>query len=196
MRSKTTAALLGICLGGLAAAAPSQAAAATCVKQPGTTIASNAQARVYETEPFASEGGSLSSLWGCRAGSHSRVRLAEAYEDPFGNEGEYTSVRLAGRLVALVTTTVSADTGTSHEIERMELGTKRRDTAFVTRPVGLVMTAAGGVAWIESGAVRALGGPGVVTLDAGPAKPGSLKRASRSSVSWVRGGTRRTARVS
>ena len=78
---------------------------------------------------------------------------------------------------------------------RYDLGSDRLDRAAVTRRVTLVLSRAGGVAWVQSGAVRALATPGARTLDAGPVQRGSLKAAGRDSVSWVRDGRRRVARV-
>jgi len=123
-------------------------------------------------------------------------QLAEDYEDPFGGSDTYSSIRLAGLRVAFVFTQISPDAGTTREVDRVDLGGGGKVSAKVARPVTLVMSRAGGVAWIESGAVSALGAAGGRSiLDAGPVEPRSLRRAGRSGVSWLRDGTRHTAAV-
>lgn len=187
---------MGLMLATVGAAAPAGAMQTTCVKRTGTTLLSNSQVRVYETEPDASEEGTLTRLWACRVGSTKRESLIDAYESPFGGEQSYSSVRLAGPRVAFVVSWISPDQRpTTHDVLRLDMDTGQLDKATVPRRVRLVMSRAGGVAWIESGAVRALGRSGARTLDAGPVNAGSLKRAGRASVSWVRDGRRRTARV-
>ena len=86
--------------------------------------------------------------------------------------------------------------GVSRAVHRYDLGTGRALQAPVGPKVSLVISGAGGVAWIQAGAVRALTTSGLRILDAGPVAPRSLKRAGRAGVSWVRDGTRHTARVS
>gem|GEM_PF-6333602 len=126
-----------------------------------------------------------------------REPLIDAFYNPLSGEQSYSSVRLAGVRVAFLVSLISPDEQTTtYDVLRVDIGSRRVDRTTVTKRVGLVMSGAGGVAWIESGAVRSLGRSGARTLDGGPVKAGSLKRAGRSSVSWVRGGQRRTARLS
>lgn len=180
---------------------PGQAATRpTCLKQSGTTLRSNTLVRVYETEPDTSEDGTLSRLWACQAGSTHRVELADAYENPFGEEQAYSSVRLAGRRVAFVLTSASYEgeilLKLTREVTRIDLARDHTDSATVAAPVRLVMSRSGGVAWIEAGAVRALTPPGARTLDPGPVRPGSLKASGRSSITWERDGERHSAAIS
>lgn len=196
MRIFTVGVMLSVVCATAGPAAPAGAARTTCLKRSGTTLLSNAQVRVYETEPDSSEDGTQTRLWACRVGSTRRESLIDAFYNPLAGEQSYSSVRLAGVRVAFVVSLTSPDEQvTTHDVLRVDMGSGRVDRTTVTRPVGLVTSGAGGVAWIESGAVRSLGRSGTRTLDAGPVEAGSLKRAGRSTVSWVRGGQRRTARV-
>lgn len=179
---------------------PGQAAARlTCLKRPGTTLRSNSLVRVYETVPDTSEEGTLSRLWGCQVGSTRRVELVDAYENAFGDEQAYSSVRLAGRRVAFVLTSATYEDEIllklKREVTRVDLARDRTDSATVAGPVRLVMSRSGGVAWIEAGAVRALSPPGARTLDPGPVRSGSLKASGRSSVTWERDGERHSAAI-
>lgn len=172
------------------------AAQTTCLKRPGATLVSNSKVRVYETELPSSEDGTLTRLWACRVGSAKRDWLTDAYYNPHDGEQSYSSIRLAGLRVAFVVSLESPDEQTTtHHVLRVDMRSGRVDRATVTKRVRLVTSRVGGVAWIESGAVRSLKRSGARTLDAGPVKAGSLKRAGRRSVSWVRGGQRRTARL-
>ncbi len=173
------------------------AAQTTCLKRPGATLVSNSKVRVYETEPPSSEDGTLTRLWACRVGSAKRESLIDAFYSPLDGEQSYSSVRLAGVRVAFVVSLVSPDEQTTkHDVLRVDMRSGRVDRATVTKRVGLVTSGVGGVAWIEAGAVRSVERLGARTLDAGPVKASSLKRAGRWSVSWVRGGQRHTARLS
>ncbi len=181
--------------------APGQAATRpTCLKRPGMTLRSNSLVRVYETVPDTSEEGTLSRLWACQVGSTRRVELVDAYENPFGEEQAYSSVRLAGRRVAFVLTSATYEgeilLKMTREVTRVDLARNRTDSATVAGPVRLVMSRSGGLAWIEAGAVRALAPPGSRTLDPGPVRPGSLKASGRSSVTWERDGERHSAAIS
>lgn len=182
------------------AVAPGQAATRlTCLERPGETLRSNALVRVYETVPDTSEEGTLSRLWACQVGSMRRVELVDAYENPFGQEQAYSSVRLGGRRVAFVVTSATYEgeilLQMKREVTRVDLTRDRVDSATVTRPVRLVMSRSGAVAWIEAGTVRALAPPGARTLDPGPVRSGSLRASGRSSVSWERGGERHSAAI-
>ena len=197
MRIVTMGGVLGVVGVTLGPATLTGAAQTTCLKRPGDTLLSNSQVRVYETDPPSSEDGTLTRLWACRVGSEKRDSLVDAFYDPLNGEQSYSSVRLAGVRVAFVVSSVSPDEQTTtHDVLRVDMRSGRTDRAIVTRRVGLVTSGVGGVAWIESGAVRSLERAGARTLDAGPVKAGSLKRAGRRSVSWVRGNQRRTARLS
>lgn len=195
MRAKVVGVVLVAGLEAVGGVAHAQAARPTCVKQPGDTLRSNAQVRVYETDPGENQGGTQSRLWACRVGSRERVLLADDYVN-YSDEQSYSSVRLAGRRVAFLLESTDLDIeATTWRVRRVDLGGGRPSTAMTERRVRLVMSGAGGVAWIESRAVRALGRSRARTLDAGPVKAGSLRPAGRSSVSWVRGGKRRTQRL-
>jgi len=137
------------------------------------TLRSNALVRVYETVPDTSEEGTLSRLWACHVGSTRRVELVDAYENAFGEEQAYSSVRLAGRRVAFVLTSATYEgeirLKLKREVRRVDLARDHTDSAPVAGPVRLVMSRSGGVAWIEAGSVRALAPPGARTLDPGRA---------------------------
>lgn len=197
MRIVTMGVLLGVVCATLGPATLTGAAQTTCLKRPGATLLSNSQVRVYETDPPSSEDGTLTRLWACRVGSAKRESLVDAFYNPLNGEQSYSSVRLAGVRVAFVVSLVSPDEQTTtHKVLRADMRSGRVDRATVTKRVRLVTSRVGGVAWIESGAVRSLERSGARTLDAGPVEASSLKRAGRCSVSWVRGGQRRTARLS
>lgn len=197
MRIVTMGVVLGVAGATLGPATLTGAAQTTCLKRPGATLLANSQVRVYETEPPSSEDGTQTRLWACRMGSAKRESLIDAFYNPLDGEQSYSSVRLAGVRVAFVVSLVSPDEQTTtHNVLRVDVRSGRVDRATVTKRVGLVTSGVGGVAWIESGAVRSLKRSGARTLDAGPVKAGSLKRAGRRSVSWLRRGQRRAARVS
>jgi|GEM_PF-3611185 len=68
MRIVTVGVLLGVACAALGPATPAGAAQTTCLMRSGTTLLSNSQVRVYETDPESSEDGTLTRLWACRAG--------------------------------------------------------------------------------------------------------------------------------
>lgn len=181
----------------------SAATAPACGPRGAQTLAADTSARVYATG---------TSVYGCAAGSASAFKLGGT--GTCINSARVGVASLAGRVTGYAVTRCGIDTGsTTVEVRRLPSGSLLYSQAAhtVTAPESytsvsaIVVSAAGGVAWIgettsivhrgTNVAVLIRRGHGVATLDPGPGIGSHSLRLRGSTVSWRHGSARRSARL-